>query len=499
VTTTTTPAPTATTIPAAGADDDGEAEAEHLAASIYDEVYANGLPLGTAMATTRFLESGNNYESVITTATASGAYAIIDQFWNNYGGYPRAYLAPPDVQDQFAYEQFVNILKRNGNNLAAIPVAWYFPAALRDPSLMDIVPMPEAGNRLTIREYQQRWLTTFFELLEQGSPPFLPADVDPLIPMIAFPVLGPVEFVHDFGAPRGEHGERFHEGQDLLGVPGQPLRAAFDGVVTRIQTDPSGISGVVMTITRSDGLRANYFHLNDDIPGAGTDDNSAPAGLRIHPRMAVGDTVKAGQIVAYMGNTGNAVNTPHLHFELRTPEGVSIDPYPAMLAAQQREQCSVGIGPWSTDFVSPDEEAKFHADFALLPLEDQAALMWMAASIPEPPVHLIAIGPDGHRWEIDEAGHVRAVGVAALIQPGDGECEKIPALDLVFGSDASGVGRDLLPTDWWDAGVAYSGPVIGDDLASGDGSSEWATAAPPPVAMGVVPGEADTAAADDVR
>jgi hypothetical protein len=435
------------------------------------------------MATTRLLESGNDYRAQAAKASASGAYQIIDRFWNGYGGYPRAASAPPAVQDQFAYEQFVNILKRNGNNLAAIPVAWYYPAALRDPALMDVVPMPEAGNRLTIREYQTKWLTTFFQLLEQGSPPFLPTDTDPLIPSIAFPVLGPVEFWHDYGAPRGAHGERFHEGLDLIGTRGQPLRAAFDGVVTRIQLEPHGISGVVLTVTRTDGVRANYFHLNDDVPGG--DGNRAANGLRIHPHLRVGDTVKAGQIVAYMGNTGNAVHTPHLHFELRTPEGIPIDPYPAVLAAQQREQCSVAIGPWSTDFVSPLERAKFFSDFALLGPQEQADVKAAAVASSAPAVHMIAIGPDGARWEIDESGRVRAVGVAAVIQPGSGSCDTLPSLDVVFGSDAAGVSRDLLPADWWEVGVAYSGPVTGDDLAGGDGSADdptvWETVDQPAV------------------
>jgi hypothetical protein len=467
---------------------------EPLAAVDYDKVYANGLPLGTAMATSRFLESGNNYQAQAAKASASGAYQIIDRFWNGYGGYPRAYLAPPAVQDQFAYEQFVQILKRNGNNLAAIPVAWYYPAALRNPALMDVVPMPEAGNRLTIREYQTKWLAKFFELLEQGSPPFLPTDTNPLIPSIAFPVLGPVEFWHDFGAPRGAHGERKHEGLDLIGVSGQPLRAAFDGVVTRIKLDDTSISGVVITITRSDGVRSNYFHLNDDTPA--TRDNSAPQALRIHPRVRVGDSVKAGQIVGYMGNSGNNPYVSHLHFELRTPDGVPIDPYPAVLAAQQREQCSVGIGPWSTDFFSPSEEATFHSEFALLPLELQTGLIAMNAATPEPAVHLIAIGPDGARWEIDEGGTVRAVGVGAVIQPGSGTCDVLPRIDTVYGTGAAGVGRDLLPADWWDVGVAYGGPVVGDDLAAGDGTpqaapvtEEWGTAAPPLLARLVADSE----------
>jgi hypothetical protein len=98
---------------------------------------------------------------------------------------------------------------------------------------------------------------------------------------------------------------------------------------------------------------------------------------------------------------------------------------------------------------------------------------------------MIAIGPDGARWEIDEAGRVRAVGVAAVIQPGSGSCDALPSLDVVYGSDAAGVSRDLLPADWWEVGVAYSGPVTGDDLDGGDGSTDdptvWETAEPPTV------------------
>jgi murein DD-endopeptidase MepM/ murein hydrolase activator NlpD len=438
-----------------------------LAAVDYDQIYANGLPLGIAMATSRFLESGNDYTATNARSTASGAYQVLDSAWNNYGGYRRAHLAPADVQDQYAYESFVAILKRNGDNLAAIPVSWYYPLALTHPELMDTVPAPAAGNRLTIREYQYLWLAKFFELLGEGGPPFLPRDADPLVPSIAFPVLGPVRFWHDFGAPRGANGDRAHEGLDLLGVAGQPLRAAFDGAVTRIAVDPRGISGVDITITRGDGLRSNYFHLNDDTPG--TADGAAEPGLRVHPGLRVGDTVKAGQIIGYMGDTGNAVGLPHLHFELRTPEGTPIDPYPAVLAAQQREQCSVGIGPWSTDFTSPDEQRLLDAQFASLTRREQDVIRWVAARTPRPVVHTILVGPDGARWEIDSGGTVRASGTAALIQPGSGDCDVVPDPAMIYGTGAEGVGRTALPEDWWDVGVAYTGEVAGDDLAHGDG------------------------------
>ncbi|HKA04634.1 MAG TPA: NlpC/P60 family protein [Acidimicrobiales bacterium] len=67
-----------------------------------------GIPgdVNVALATIRQLESGNNYTSTITSASASGAYAFLDSAWRAWSakaGYPdlhpRAYLAPPHVQD----------------------------------------------------------------------------------------------------------------------------------------------------------------------------------------------------------------------------------------------------------------------------------------------------------------------------------------------------------------------------------------------------------------
>ena len=40
---------------------------------------------------------------------------------------------------------------------------------------------------------------------------------------------------------------------------------------------------------------------------------------------------------------------------------------------------------------------------------------------------------------------------------------------MLYGTGSAGVSRDLLPADWWDTGVAYSGEVSGDDLLHGDG------------------------------
>jgi hypothetical protein len=406
--------------------DDGD---PGLRAQRYDGIYAQGVPVWVAMTATRELESGGDYQAEARGSTASGAYQVIDSTWNNYGGYRRATDAPPAVQDQFAYESMVVILKRYGNDVSSIPLAWYYPAALGNELLMDVVPVPQAGNVLTPRQYQARWMAAFHRHLEAGSPVYLPADSNPLIPAIAFPVLGPTTFWDDWHAPR-DGGARRHEGLDFMGVDGQPLRAAFDGVVTRLRPDNVGLPGVGITITREDGLRANYFHLD--------------ASLRWHPHLDVGARVKAGQVIGYMGSTGNA-GIPHLHFELRTPDGEPMAPYPAVLEAVQREQCSVGIGPWSTVFASP---AEIYENLAAAAEAARAAGVELADLVRlfQPDVFEVE-GSDDARWTVDTHGGVKASGVGALIAPSQGGCANVP--DGVYGTNAEGLGIDLLPAEWW--------------------------------------------------
>jgi murein DD-endopeptidase MepM/ murein hydrolase activator NlpD len=178
-----------------------------------------------------------------------------------------------------------------------------------------------------------------------GSAETMGLGPDGRVPVLAFPVLGAVQFGDGWGLPRGHDGERRHEGTDIMGVAGQPLRAAFDGVVTRHQLDDRGIAGVVISITGVGGLRANYFHLNDDSPG--THDGAAPPAWRIPAAIGLGTRVGAGQIIGFMGDSGNAVGVPHLHFELRRPDGTPINPYPALVLARRGERCAEAFGPWA--------------------------------------------------------------------------------------------------------------------------------------------------------
>lgn len=86
-----------------------------------------------------------------------------------------------------------------------------------------------------------------------------------------------------------------HYGIDYALPKKTPVKAATDGEVTRIFTDKLG--GKVLQIAETDGRHHQwYMHLHDY-------------------NVEVGDHVKAGDIVAYSGNTGKMTTGPHLHFQ----------------------------------------------------------------------------------------------------------------------------------------------------------------------------------------
>lgn len=81
----------------------------------------------------RAKESSDNYAAVNKKSTASGAYQYTDSTWNNYGGYPKAALAPPEVQDQRFKQDIAERYAKFGNPYQAI-AAHYLPALADDPN-----------------------------------------------------------------------------------------------------------------------------------------------------------------------------------------------------------------------------------------------------------------------------------------------------------------------------------------------------------------------------
>lgn len=129
-----------------------------------------------------------------------------------------------------------------------------------------------------------------------------------------------------FGDPRP--GGRSHAGIDLPADKGTPVRAVADGRVRWLH-DEAGGNCCALALVHDDGWRSRYIHLDNDAPG--TDDGQA---VGIAPGLARGTRVVAGEIIGWVGDSGNAEHTiPHLHFELRSPQGVPVDPGPFLAAA----------------------------------------------------------------------------------------------------------------------------------------------------------------------
>jgi len=97
--------------------------------------------------------------------------------------------------------------------------------------------------------------------------------------------------------------------------------------------DPDGCCS--LAILHEDGWRTLYVHLDNDTPG--TDDGE---GWGLAPSIDIGVRVAAGQLIGYAGDSGSAEETSaHLHFELHDPDGVIVNPYNALRAAQNRLAC----------------------------------------------------------------------------------------------------------------------------------------------------------------
>ncbi len=131
-----------------------------------------------------------------------------------------------------------------------------------------------------------------------------------------------------FGADR-DGGARRHKGNDLVVAKMAPVVAVADGTVTAVHSTPPDDCCWVL-ITHTDGWQSLYVHLNNDTWR--TDDG---LGHGVRPGLTAGDTVGAGEVIGWIGDSGNAEDTvPHLHFELRHPEGYSVDPQASLQAAR---------------------------------------------------------------------------------------------------------------------------------------------------------------------
>lgn len=156
---------------------------------------------------------------------------------------------------------------------------------------------------------------------------------------LTFPVAGTNWYEDWFWASRGSG---LHHAQDLMSPKMTPVVAAASGKVTWINwsQNPADLNPercCSLVITHDDGWQSWYIHLNNDTPG--TDDG---LGWGIAPEVGLGTRVAAGDLIGWVGDSGNAENTgPHLHFELYDPDGVLVNPHDSLLAAEGRAHCGI--------------------------------------------------------------------------------------------------------------------------------------------------------------
>ena len=257
--------------------------------------------------TIRTLESGSNYTVTAAHASASGAYQIIDSTWAGWSRaagvgteYQHAAQAPSAVQDAVA-GYHVQLILNQYHDVSYVPLAWYYPAAIANSALMDVVPAPEAGNTLTPRQYQTKWMGVYDSKAAAGT-------------VVCGPVLAGGEWslpvdrsfidANPAALTRPHHDYPAWD----FGVPiGTTIYAIHAGTVDRVSnwsgncgTDQNACldtCGNGLTVVDTTSVRWIYCH-----------------GTRL--TASLGEHVVAGQPIMLSGNTGHS-SGPHLHVEIR--------------------------------------------------------------------------------------------------------------------------------------------------------------------------------------
>lgn len=162
-----------------------------------------------------------------------------------------------------------------------------------------------------------------------GEPPPVDDEEPPAEPCMPFvydmasPVAGQPTIISGFAQPRPNH--RLHKGADVAGPKLSPVYAVASGTVSWMGSECCSVA-----IRHLDGWTSYYIHLNND--SYATDDG---LGKGLAPGIALGEPITEGQLIGWIGDSGNAEETvPHIHFELRMPDGRSIDAVPSLQAAR---------------------------------------------------------------------------------------------------------------------------------------------------------------------
>ncbi len=126
-----------------------------------------------------------------------------------------------------------------------------------------------------------------------------------------FPIAGEARYGHDWLYPRYGPGFRFHLGTDVFAAHGTPVRAPVDGVA---KSANGGLGGLTVKVFMADGTYFYLAHLSGLVQG-----------------FTDGMPVRTGDIVGYVGDSGNARGgAPHLHIGIYPHGGAPVDPKPIL-------------------------------------------------------------------------------------------------------------------------------------------------------------------------
>ena len=146
-----------------------------------------------------------------------------------------------------------------------------------------------------------------------------------------FPVLGSSSYSNDFDAPRAS-GK--HNAIDIIAKKGQKIVAATGGIIQYVEYPQRSTQGYMIVIQTSSGYRYYYIHLNNDTPG--TDNGNGSPKFTFAPGVGPGSPVARGQLLGYVGDSGNAESTvPHLHFEVHNGNDTAINPFNSLRNAER--------------------------------------------------------------------------------------------------------------------------------------------------------------------
>jgi murein DD-endopeptidase MepM/ murein hydrolase activator NlpD len=136
-----------------------------------------------------------------------------------------------------------------------------------------------------------------------------------------FPVVADYTYWDNFGDPRAQGA---HQGIDIMAPKGTLIVSPVTGTITRLSRVETGLGGKWIWQRDSRGNDYYYAHLHSIVKG-----------------LKPGQRVKAGQVIATVGDTGDARGTtPHLHMEVQPGGGASFNFYSDLVAVDSNRKAS---------------------------------------------------------------------------------------------------------------------------------------------------------------